>query len=338
MALSLSLINGWMPAVAVIAVAVVFAVQVVRRRRRRRAGAQSEPPAESLAVAHPDRLTGLSSYRKALLRYRALLTGAVSLAVIAFVASVTLASRPAEPAAAQPQLANRDIVLCLDISGSMVDYDAPIVDDFSMLAKKFTGERLSLVLFNASAVTWFPLSSDYPYVSSQLDRLHSAMVAKDTSIGNGTLLGDGSSLIGDGLASCALRFDTPDANRSRSIILATDNVLAGKSIYTLPQAGELASSHGIRVYGINPGDTKAEAYLGTQAAEFRSVVAATGGSYYALDDPAAIPSIVARITAQQAAVLPGTPSVQRDDVPQLPFLALFLAITGYLVLMWRLRR
>ncbi len=43
----------------------------------------------------------------------------------------------------------------------------------------------------------------------------------------------GASLIGDGLASCALQFDAEDTERSRSIILATDNYVSGEPIYTL---------------------------------------------------------------------------------------------------------
>ncbi|MCU1407324.1 MAG: hypothetical protein JWQ43_3627 [Glaciihabitans sp.] len=322
----------WMPLAFVLVVAGVL-LALARRRRKKKA---AEPT--SLPVAHSDRLTGLASYRSALRRYRGLLIAAVALALVGVVASVTLASRPAAPSLAQPDLASRDIVLCLDVSGSMVDYDAEIVDVFSGLAQEFTGERVALVLFNASAVTYFPLSSDYNYISRQLDRLQESLENEDDSIYSGTLLGDGSSLIGDGLASCSQRFDTPEADRSRSIIFATDNVLAGKAIYTLPQAGELAASEDIRVYGINPGDTAARDYLSDFAAEYQTVVEGTGGAYYALDDPDAIPGIVDQITSEQAQALPGAPTVVLRDAPVWPILALLLGVAGYLVLAWRLRR
>jgi hypothetical protein len=326
-----ALIYWWLPIVAAAVVAAAIAFLVLRRRRTR-------ADATSLPVAHSERLTTLPAYRRALRRYRLLVAGAVTLAVIALVASVTLASRPSVIAISQPELASRDIVLCLDISGSMVDYDSAIVDVFSELATGFTGERIALVLFNASAVTYFPLTSDYAYAGAQLDRLSATFESGDESIYSGTLLGDGSSIIGDGLASCALRFDSPDADRSRSIILATDNVLAGRSIYTLPEAGKLASESGIRVYGINPGDTDARDYLEPLATEFRTVVTSTGGSYYALDDPAAIPGIVDQITAQQATVLPGAPQLVRSDEPGWALLLLLAAVAGLLLVLWRLRR
>jgi Ca-activated chloride channel family protein len=327
-----TLINWWMPLAAALAIGIVLATVLLVRKRRER------PDTPSVPIAHADRLTELPSYRRALRRYRTLLLTSVAAVLIAVLAGVALASRPAAPALAQPELATRDIVLCLDVSGSMVDYDAEIVDVFADLAEQFSGERLSLVLFNASAVTYFPLSSDYAYIVRQLERIQATFEEPDESLESGTLLGDGSSLIGDGLASCSLRFDTPEAERSRSIILATDNLAAGASIYSLPEAGQLATESDIAVYGINPGDTGARDYLADLAEEFRTVVEDTGGTYYALDDPDAVPGIVQRITAEQASALPGAPELILADMPRLPFILLLLGLLLTLVLQWRLRR
>jgi Ca-activated chloride channel family protein len=327
-----SFIFWWMPLAAILAIAVVVAV-VVRRRRSRPAA-----PGDVRQVAHSERLTDLPRYRSALTRYRALLGAAVVFLLIGMLGGIALASRPASATLTQPDLANRDIVLCLDVSGSMVDYDAQIVDVFAELSGEFTGERISLVLFNASAVTYFPLSSDYAYISEQLTRLQGTFEAGGQELESGTLFGNGSSLIGDGLASCAQRFDTPEAERSRSIILATDNLLAGEAIFSLPQAGELAVQSDIRVYGINPGDTEARDYLSELSEEFENVVRRTGGAYYGLDDPSAVPEIVEKISAEQASVLPGTPQLVVGDVPQVPFIALLVGLAGFLVIVWRVRR
>lgn len=327
-----SFIFWWMPLVAVLVIGAVIGAAVLRGRKR---DARRD---SALPVANSERLTALPRYRRALARYRVMLGLAAGFLILAIVGGVALASRPASATLTQPDLANRDIVLCLDVSGSMVDYDAEIVDVFADLSGEFTGERIALVLFNASAVTYFPLSSDYSYIAEQLERLRGTFESGDTSLESGTLFGNGSSLIGDGLASCAQRFDTPDADRSRSIILATDNLLAGEAIFTLPQAGELAVQRDIRVYGINPGDTAARDYLSELSEEFQSVVRRTGGAYYALGDPSAVPGIVDRIIAEQAAVLPGTPQLVVGDVPQLPFILLLVGVSGFLILAWRVRR
>ena len=329
----MELIFWWMPLLWLIPVALV-AWWVIRRQRR--AGAAS---AASLPVANSERLTSLPGYVRALRRYRALLAGLAASILILVLLAIGLSTRPATLSVTQPDLKNRDIVLCLDVSGSMVDYDSEVVDVFSDLADQFEGERISLVVINASAVTYFPLTSDYAYIQKQFAEIKESFKDRENgSYYRGTLIGDGSSLVGDGLASCAVRFDATDTPRSRSVILVTDNLIAGDPIFTLPEAGDLATERDVRVYGINPGDTTAKEYLDDLAVEFKSVVEGTGGSYYALDDPAGIPSIVDQITAEQAALMKGPIQLVRHDEPALLVTLAFIGVTGLLVFAWRLKR
>jgi Ca-activated chloride channel family protein len=324
------LILWWVPIVW--AVVIVGVWLVVRRRAGRRGNGVSLP------IAHRDRLTSLPGYARAVRRYRRLLAATVAALVLLLVAAVALSARPATVSSVQPRMENRDIVLCLDVSGSMVDYDKEVLDVFADLAERFTGERISLVIFNASAVTRFPLTTDYDYVAEQLADLRAEFDADDNEYFSGTLFGNGSSLVGDGLASCAVRFDSPGTDRSRSVILVTDNLIAGEPVFSLPEAGALAEDEGVRVYGINPGDTRAKAYLADLATEFRTVVEGTGGAYFPLDDPDAIPSIVERITAEQAAAISGEPELVLLDQPAPWVLLAFLGLSGLFVLAWRLRR
>jgi Ca-activated chloride channel family protein len=322
----------WAPLVWLVALAAAVAVAALLARRSRRR------TAESLPIAHRDRLTALPGYARALRRYRRLLVGLIASLLVLLAGVALITARPASVSSVQPKLSNRDIVLCLDVSGSMVDYDKEVLDVFGELSEQFTGERISLVVFNASAVTRFPLTSDYDYITKQFADLRADFDSENSDYYRGTLFGNGSSLVGDGLASCAVRFDAPDAERSRSVILVTDNLIAGEPIFTLPEAGRLARDRGVTVFGINPGDTQAKAYLADLAIEFRTVVEDTGGSYFALDDPAAIPSIVDQITAQQAAEMVGEPQVVLTDQPGVPVFVALLGLVGLLVFAWRLRR
>jgi hypothetical protein len=327
------LIFWWMP-IAWAAVIAVVALLIVRRERRR-----ADVAAASLPVANSERLTRLPGYRRALAKYRALLIGLAASILIVLVASIGLSTRLASLTVTQPDLKNRDIVLCLDVSGSMIDYDTEVLDVFGDLAERFQGERISLVIFNASAVTYFPLTSDYDYIRAQFAELQESFKDKENGdFYRGTLLGDGSSLVGDGLATCAVRFDQVDEPRSRSVILVTDNLIAGDPIFTLPEAGALATERGVRVYGINPGDTEAKAYLDDLAVEFKQVIEGTGGSYFALDDPQGIPSIVDEITAQQAALMRGPTQLVRTDEPGLLVLFGVIGLAGLFLLSWRLKR
>ncbi len=330
----MELIFWWMPLVWLAVVAAVAGGVVLLRRRLRRSREDAPP----IPVAHADRLTRLPGYRAALGRFAGLLAATAALVGIAFAGAVGLTMRPASVDVVHPDLNNRDIVLCLDVSGSMIEYDRELIEVFGTLAEQFTGERIGLVVFNASAVTYFPLTTDYDYVIEQLARLDGEFESEDSSYYAGTLIGNGSSLIGDGLASCVLRFDNLDSERSRSVILATDNLLAGDPIFELEDAADLAAERDVRVYGLNPGDTSAKDYLDELAIEFENAVTATGGAYYPLDDPAAVPAIVERISAEQAALLEGPTQLVYDDQPAVPFLVALGGFAGLLLLARRLQR
>ncbi|WP_165069058.1 vWA domain-containing protein [Marisediminicola senii] len=328
----MELILWWMPPALAIAAAIVVLLQLRARRTRRADTAEPRP------IAHSDRLTALPEYRSAMRRYRGLLAAVTAAAGILAIAAALLASRPAAVSVQQPELATRDIVLCLDVSGSMVEYDAELVRVFGELTEQFTGERIALVVFNASAVTYFPLTNDYEYVQEQFDTVTDQFTNGEDAYFDGTFFGEGSSLVGDGLAACSLRFDAPDDDRSRSIILATDNLVVGDPIFTLTEAGQVAADRGIHVYGVNPGDTASRDYVEELAREFRTVVDATGGAYYSLDEPDAIESIVASITSEQATIVTGSPRLQLADQPAVPLAIAFFGLAGLMVLAWRVQR
>ncbi|MBG6239742.1 hypothetical protein IWX78_002732 [Mycetocola sp. CAN_C7] len=331
----MELIYWWLPLVWVLLlVGVVGLALWMRARRRARSAADAVP------LAHSDRLTALPAYQTAVRRYRATLYSAITVLAIVLVAAVVMSSRLVSINSYQPEMRNRDIVLCLDVSGSMIDYDAALVRTFRDLVAEFDGERIGLVLFNASAVTYFPLTSDYTFVLDQLEYLENDLSSplSDYDFINGTLLGDGSSLIGDGLGSCVMRFDDIEDERSRSVVLATDNYVAGDPILTLPEAGAFAEERDVRVYGINPGDVSSKDYIAEFADEMESVVLATDGGYYALADPGAIPSIVDGIEKQQTTRLTGEPMLVRTDQPTWPFLVGLVGTAFIMYFGWRLRR
>lgn len=331
----MELIYWWLPFVWLVAIAGVVGLALWARARRR-----ARTLADAVPVAHSDRLTELPAYRAALARYRAVLYASVVVVSLVLVGAVVMSSRLVSISSYQPEMRNRDIVLCLDVSGSMIDYDAAIVRTFRKLVDEFDGERIGLVLFNASAVTYFPLTNDYRFVREQLDFLESDLSSplSDYEFINGTLLGEGSSLIGDGLGSCVMRFDDLQQERSRSIVLATDNYVAGDPILTLPEAGDFAAEKNVRVYGINPGDVASKDYIAEFAAEMKQVVLGTDGGYFALADPSAIPSIVDGIEQQQTTRLTGEPILVRTDEPTWPFVLSVLGTGLIMYLGWRLKR
>lgn len=296
-------------------------------------------------IAHGERLTQLPSYRAVLRRYHILRISLVACVVVALVMNLALSTRPAAVTVTQPELRNRDIMLCLDVSGSMTPTNRQVIGTFETLAQKFDGERVGLTVFDSSANTVFPLTDDYEFIKDQLRTIGQEM---DSTYGysklyNGTGEGEGSSLIGDGLASCVMHFDNLDTKRSRSVILVTDNYANGAQIVDIKQAGAYAKDKSVRVYGINPADYSTAHSVDKVAKEFREVVMATDGAYYKLDyeskgDAAVVSQIVEKIGQQEATRFKGSPQVAQIDVPLWFSVVLIAALVGWYVLAWRLLR
>ena len=93
----------------------------------------------------------------------------VAIAVLAVLAASVLSGRIASERISTPEFSSRDIVLCLDVSGSMYEYDTEILSTFAELVDTFEGERVALSIFNSTSRTVFPLTNDYDLVQRELE-------------------------------------------------------------------------------------------------------------------------------------------------------------------------
>ncbi|MBS1698604.1 MAG: VWA domain-containing protein [Actinobacteria bacterium] len=315
--------------VGAVLVAIVLGVLLGLRGRGARSTGAGAP------IARAERIRALPAFRRAVHRRQAALAGIVALGVLAAVLGGVIAARPNAQKTIQPVSTNRDIMLCLDVSGSMTDVDKEIVSIFDKLADGFKGERVGLTIFNSSAVQVFPLTDDYAFIR---DHLRSLMKGFDYSTDIpeqwvGTMNGVGASLIGDGLASCVMRFDHADQQRARSIILATDNELNGSPIVTLQEAAGYAASKKIRIYTIDP----VAGIDQSDSTSLADAAAVTGGKAYALRETTTVGDIIAQVQKQEASQLKGQATVIWTDVPQLWIAALLVVALGFVVLLWRVR-
>lgn len=309
------------------AAAVTVTAWLYRRRR----------PQKTKPIAHGGRLTELPEFQRALRRHRTRLALAVVLGAVFLAATATAAARPIQRTTEQPEVRNRDIVLCLDVSGSMTSTDAAIAAVFEDLAKEFDGERIGMVIFDSSSVQLFPLTDDYQFAAEQLTQAKEALDSGTGSFFDGTWNGEGSSLIGDGLASCIQSFpDTDAGERSRSVVLATDNFLSGEPIFTLDEAAALAVGKNVKVYALNPGDMDYGEQPEQPGAQLRAAAERTGGSYFTLDSPTAVPGIVQKVQETEATSYLAAPQAVVADTPAWPLGIALLAGSGMLLLGWRL--
>ncbi|MGC5627623.1 vWA domain-containing protein [Georgenia sp. Z1344] len=329
----------WPVALVIIAAAALAGWLTATRGARR--------PDDVTWVANSTFIRSLPRYQQRMRLMRLLLGGAGVLLVLTSVAGSALAARPIDRDVRHEELTNRDIVLCLDVSGSMIEFDAEIMAEFQQLVESFDGERIALNIWNSTTRVVFPLTDDYALVNEELE--HGAEVLgsyldwsntdwesiDEYMRGTTSTSSMSSSLIGDGLANCVNSFDLEDDERSRSVILATDNEVAGDPVYELEEAAALAQERGVTVHGLYASTLGPDA--GPTRDEYEATITEHGGQFYELGDPGAVPAIVEQVQAQQEAELDADPTVVVTDRPDrwLPWLTAGLA--GFLVLVWRVR-
>lgn len=137
-----------------------------------------------------------------------------------------------------------DIVLALDISGSMLarDFSPDRLEAAKEVATKFILERpqdkIGLVIFAGESFTQCPLTTDQAVLVNLMRDVKSGMVEDGTAIGLG-------------LANAVNRLKDSPA-KSKVVILLTDGV-NNRGAVAPATAAELAKAYGIRVYTIGVG-------------------------------------------------------------------------------------
>jgi Ca-activated chloride channel homolog len=313
---------------AAAAIAVAVAVVVVARRRH-----GGWPGGNDAAIANVHQAESSALFRQLRRRYHLLLGGEVAALSIVGLAAVGLTMRPATDRQVERDVRNRDVMLCLDVSASMNELDAIVLRQFAELAAGLDGERIGLTIFNGSAITVFPLTDDAEFIGGTLDDAAMALAQRKRSFVEGTEEG-GTSLIGDGLASCAMRFDEVERGRSRSIVFATDNALAGEPFLELAQAADLVRQRGIRIYALAAADRITDA----DAAALRLAAESTGGAFFETGPNAPTAAVVAEIGRLEASRLDLPPDVIADDRPTAWIIACVAGLGALLAVGWALRR
>ena len=338
------MIFWWVTALLLLTGLAVWAITFWNRRAMRRS---------PVVVANSSYLDRLPSFVRAQRTARVLRAAQVGIAVIGVVAAAVLSGRIATERIETPDFATRDIVLCLDVSGSMYEYDTEILETFSEMVDSFEGERVALSIFNSTSRTVFPLTNDYELIQRELQegaeaidfdefgyRLGSRSYDEDkvrryVDFVDGTRgIPDEASVVPDGLASCGQLFDQAEQDRSRSIIFATDNEVNGDPIFTLQEAVDGVTARDIDLYTFFPGAYE----CGPECLEeLQTTTEDNDGELYQSSDPDAIPSIINDIQRTQAVAMGSTPTVVRTDHPTVGFVLTLLSLVGILVLGWRSR-
>lgn len=137
-----------------------------------------------------------------------------------------------------------DIVLCIDVSGSMTaqDFQPNRLEAAKKVAEDFVSsrrsDRIGVVIFAGESFTQCPITTDYNVLQSAIDNIHNGLLEDGTAIGSG--LGTSVDRLRDSKA------------KSKVVILLTDGENNG-GLIDPRTAKEIAKTFGVKVYTIGVG-------------------------------------------------------------------------------------
>lgn len=137
-----------------------------------------------------------------------------------------------------------DIVLCIDVSGSMTaqDFQPNRLEAAKNVAADFVSRRLSdrigVVIFAGESFTQCPITTDHRVLLAAIENIHNGLLEDGTAIGSGL-----------GTSVDRLR---NSKSKSKVIILLTDGENNG-GLIDPKTAKEIAKTFGIKVYTIGVG-------------------------------------------------------------------------------------
>lgn len=289
----------------------------------------------SFRLASTDAFNGLKPGFRVYMRHFPFLLRLLSIALV-----IIVIARPQSVSSwEESETQGIDIVLALDVSGSMLAQD--LKPDRLQAAKKVAAEfitdrsndNIGLVIFAGESFTQCPLTTDHKVLLNLLDDINFGMIDDGTAIGLG-------------LATSVNRLKESQS-QSKVVILLTDGTNNSGQIAPLT-AADLARSYGIRVYTVGVGTkgmapTPVNTPFGIRMQNMpvdideetlTEIAAITGGQYFRAQDTEGLRQVYNEIDEMEKYLI----SVQNVTRRQELFLPFALAALALMLLELLLRR
>ena len=251
--------------------------------------------------------------------------------IIAFVLLIIVVARPqAVDSWEETETQGIDIVLALDVSGSMMSQD--LQPDRLQAAKRVAAEfvtdrsndNIGLVIFAGESFTQCPLTTDHKVLLNLLNEIEFGIIEDGTAIGLG-------------LATSVNRLKDSESD-SRVVILLTDGTNNRGQIAPLT-AADLARSYGIRVYTVGVGTTgmaptPVQTPFGIRMQNMpveidertlTEIAAMTGGQYFRAQDTEGLRQVYEEIDEMERYLI-SVQNVTRRQELYLPFALLAMGL------------
>lgn len=242
-------------------------------------------------------------------------------------------------------VSGRDLMLAVDISGSMNEADMTInaqaasrIDVLKLVVGQFIerrqGDRLGLILFGTNAYNYVPLTFDLKALGLLLDDVSTGLAGRHTAIGDAI-----------GLAMKSLR---KQHSRHKVLILVTDG--SNTAGFENPiAAAQAAARQGLTIYTVGIG-TDAETLGRIYGAQniptgvalnervLASIAEVTNGQYFRATNLAALEQIYLALDQLEPVEYEYQPQRPRRELYRIPLLAGLALLLLYLLTRLRSRR
>jgi len=190
--------------------------------------------------------------------------------------------------------AARDVVLAIDISGSMDTRDFEDADGTRLqrlaavrqVVAEFVagreGDRMGLIVFGSKAYVQAPLTDDLDTILALLDRTEVGMAGPHTALGDAIGL--------------AIRTFEASGIEQRLLILLSDGSDTASAMSPV-NAAEIAAGEGVEIFTIGVGDPDASGENRVDLAALQDIARRTGGAYFYASDAAGLAEVYDRIDA-----------------------------------------
>lgn len=313
----------------------------------------------------------LPEFTRLRFRYLALRITVCTALLASAISTLVLAARPYETRTQQTGVKKRDIFLCIDVSYSIYELNTGLVDELEDLVRGLDGDRFGISIYNTTSVLYVPMTDDYDFVIQKMEELKEYFQMQKTYMdrfGNYQYVSDipesemdefeelysklnvidqavtmgndrkGSSLVGEGLASCMYNFPKLDSsNRTRVVIMSTDNLENAffEPVVDLEGAADLCKKYGVTVFGVYPDlktynlniDEDDYSILPEEARKsFENAVGRTGGKFYIAGDNFPVGNVVQDIQKQKAMTVKKIFTTRAVDIPEVPLVVLLISL------------